>query len=447
MTSYFFHLLELADTFFWGYIGFALIACLGIYLTISTNFFQIRAIPSVFKTFIGFLRQQSQSERGVDPIKIFFASVGGMIGIGNIVGITTAIQLGGPGALFWVWVTGIIGSLVKYSEVYLGLKYRVPNDKGGYDGGPMYFLRQAFDYRFVSVAVCFMLCIYGIEPYQFAVITDTLSTNWNLNRYFVIITLLSLVLYAGSGGVPRVAKICSRVLPFFMIAYVSMSLWVILHHTLEIPQILLNVFTSAFTGHAAIGGFVGSTMILAIKNGLSSAAYSGDIGVGYDSIIQSESKTIYPERQARLAILGVWLDNLICTMSILVVLTTGIWKNTYVEGSMLVQNALSEYFPFMHIFMPTLLFIVGYSTLIAYFCVGLKCSHYLHPRYGKPLFYLYGVFTLVFFSFHDQTKALLLMRLVGALLLITNLVGIFFLRDKVAYTLEEEYAPSLEERT
>lgn len=434
MLNYFFEFLNQADTFFWGYVGFTLIAFLGVYLTIYTRFFQIRAFPSITKTFIHFLKNSPKGATGTHPLKVFFASVGGMIGIGNVVGIVTAVQLGGPGALFWVWIAALIGTLIKYSEIFLGLTYRVENGKGGYDGGPMFFLRQAFNYRWVSILVCLLLCIYGVEPYQFSVVTDSLSQNWGLNRYFVISVLLVLILYAGRGGIPRVGKICSLIMPFFILTYIIMCLWVICHHLPELPKTIATVIKSAFTGHAAIGGFAGSTMLLAIQNGIAGAAYSADIGVGYDSIIQSESRTIYPERQARLAILGVCIDNLICTMSILVVLMTGIWHSlTPSEGSFLVQTALEGYFPFMSYFMPFFLFVLGYSTLIAYFCVGLKCARFLHERHGEKIYFIYAIFILLFFSFFDQTKALLMMRLAGALLLIVNLVGIYCLRKKVVF--------------
>lgn len=270
--------------------------------------------------------------------------------------------------------------------------------------------------------------------YQFAVVTDTLSTNFDLNRYVVMGSLLLLILYASAGGVPRIGKICSRIMPILMSLYISMSFWVIFHEISILPDILKNVFTSAFTGHAAVGGFAGSSMLLAIQHGISRAVYSADIGIGYDSIIQSESNTVHPERQARLAVLGVCMDNLVCTMSILVVLISGIWKSAdHIEGSQLVQIALSQYFPFMHIFMPIFLFIVGYTTMIAYFCVGVKCARFLYPKYGAQLYLTYGIVILLLFSFFDQTQALLVMSLSGALLLITNLLGIFTLRHQIVF--------------
>lgn len=438
-----FEYLTKADSLFWGYIAFILIILLGLSLSIHARFFQIRAFPSILKTFFHFLTRSSSDSRGVHPLKAFFASVGGMIGIGNVVGIVTAIQIGGPGALFWVWIAALIGAIIKYSEIYLGLKHRVKNDRGSYDGGPMYFLRSAFNNRWIPIFISMLLCIYGVEIYQFAVVADSLSTNFNLNRYGVMITLLVLILYAGSGGVPRIGKICSWIMPFFMVLYISMTLWVILHELPVLPHIFKNVFISAFSGHAAIGGFAGSSALLAIQHGISRAAYSADIGIGYDSIIQSESSTVYPEKQARLAVLGVCVDNLVCTMSILVVLISGIWTSAeHIEGSRLVQTALGQYFPFMHIFMPIFLVIVGYTTLIAYFGVGMKCARFLHPKYGARLYLIYGVIAMLFFSFFDQTQALLVMSLAGALLLITNLLGIFRLRHQIVFA--DEPADPLE---
>lgn len=440
MDSFFYYLSQM-DSFFWSYIAFVLIMLLGCYLTLHTRFYQIRALPTIFKTFFAFLNKPSKDKekiRGIHPLKTFFASVGGMIGIGNIVGIVTAVQMGGPGALFWVWVAALAGGIIKYSEIYLGIKHRVANDHGGYDGGPKYFLKSAFNTNWISIFVAVLLCIYGVEIYQFSVVTNSLSTNFDLNQYAVIAVLLAIILYAGIGGIPRVSKICSWIMPFFMLVYLGMSFWIVILEAGNLPAVLKSVIVSAFTGHAAVGGFAGSTVLLAIQHGISRAAYSADIGIGYDSIIQSESSTVYPERQAQLAVLGVCIDNLVCTMSILVVLLSGVWTSTDpIAGSSLVQTALSNYFPFMHFFIPIFLLIVGYTTMIAYFCVGIKCARYLSPTYGFYLYIVYAVSAMLFFSFYEQTQALLVMSVAGALLLITNLIGIFKLRHQIVFKLDQ----------
>lgn len=439
MSSQIFYVLAEADAFFWGYLGFSFIILLGCYFTWSTRFFQIRAFPNVLRTFLQEIFQRSSGRRGLHPLKAFFASVGGMIGVGNVVGIVTAVQLGGPGALLWVWVAGFAGTLIKYAEIYLGLKYRVQNNYQSYDGGPMFFLKKAFGVHWISVAVCVLLCIYGAEIYQFTVVVDTIAYSYEWNRIAVAALLLTLVLYAVMGGVPRVAKVCSCIMPIFMLAYTGMCLWVIGNHLADIPAILATVFQSAFSGHAAIGGFAGSTMMLAIQNGVASACYAADIGIGYDSTIQSESDTIHPERQARMAFFGVCLDNFICTMSIFVVLITGLWQMP-LNGNHapLVQIALSEYFPFVDLIMPFFIFILGYTTLIAYLIVGIKCARYLHPAKGAAVYTGYSICALTFFLFFDQTQALLVMRLAGALLLIVNLAGIYRLRHDVFFSQEED---------
>lgn len=440
-----FEQLSRLDSLFWGYIAFMLIVILGLTLSLRARFFQIRAFPSICKTFCNCLSSSTTQGRGVHPLKAFFASVGGMIGIGNVVGIVTAVQIGGPGALFWVWIAALIGTIIKYSEIFLGLKHRQKNDHGSYDGGPMYFLRSAFNNKWVPIIVSTLLCIYGVEIYVFAVITDTVTTNFALDRSLIIAGLLLATLYAAIGGVSRIGKICGYIMPFFILLYVFMALWIIFQEITLLPGILKTVFVSAFTGHAAIGGFTGSSALLAIQHGVSRAAYSADIGIGYDSIIQSESNTVHPHRQARLAILGVCIDNLVCSLSILVVLVTGIWNAaTPVAASQLVQTAMSFYFPYMHIFMPIFLFIVGYTTLIAYFSVGIKCAHFLSPKYGKMVYLFYGVASLIFFSFFDQSHALIIMSISGASLLVINLLGIFMLRDQIDFT-EDQQPQDLEQ--
>lgn len=438
MFSHLFNFFMMADAVFWGYIGFSLIMSLGCYLTWKTRFFQIRAFSSIIRTFFQEVFQRSSGQRGLHPIKAFFASAGGMLGVGNIVGIVTAIQLGGPGALLWVWVAGFAGTLIKYAEIYLGLKHRIQNDRQSYDGGPMFFLKKAFDVKWLSVIVCILLCIYGAEIYQFNVVVDTLAYSWGLSRFMVAGALLSMVLYAVLGGVPRVAKLCYWMMPTCMLIYISMCLWVIGSYFADLPAILMLVVKSAFSGHAAMGGFTGSTMMLAIQNGVAGACYSADIGIGYDSTIQSESHTVYPERQARMAFFGVCLDNFICTLSILVVLVTGLWQLP-VDGERAppVQMALAQHFPFIHMIIPGFIFVLGYTTLIAYLIVGIKCARYLHPSKGAFIYLIYSMGVLVFFAFFDQTKALLIMRLAGALLLVINLAGIYRLRHQIVFSHEE----------
>lgn len=439
MLAEFTQQLDLIENFLWTYLGVPIVGFLGLYLTIKSNFFQIRHLPTVFKTFFGFFRvRNTGSERGVHPLKAFFAAVGGCVGIGNIVGICTAVQLGGPGALFWIWMTAIAGMIFKYSEVYLGVRYRVPNGRGGYNGGPMYFLTRVFKQRWIPQLVCLLLCIYGVEVYQFSVITTSITTNWGINSYIVIATLLALVIFAGSGGVRRVGNISSKSLPVFVFIYVGMGMWVLLNNLSVLPEVIKEIFISAFTGHAAVGGFAGAGIMTAMSHGIRRGCYTGDIGVGYASVIHSESSAQVPEKQAALAIFDIFLDTfIVCSTSLFLILATGIWQEP-IEAGMLVQIALGQYFPYMHFFMPFFLFLLGYNTINAYFCVGIKCAEILAPSWGRLLYYGYAVTALLLFSFLGTGQAQTVMAIAGVSLLIINGCGIFMLRHEISFNLTSE---------
>jgi AGCS family alanine or glycine:cation symporter len=327
--------------------------------------------------------------------------------------------------------------LIKYSEIYLGVKYRVADPNHTYHGGSIYYLKHAFNKPFISTIAALLLCIYGVEIYQFKVVTDSISQlifpNFFENHLIIVIGFLILVLYSSFGGVSRVANICTWLMPIFIIIYVVACFIVLMLNINLLPSILLTVVKSAFIGHAPVGGFIGSTMLLAAQQGIARAVYSGDIGIGYDSIIQSETKAIHPEMQARLGIFASVTDTVVCSMSILVVMITGLWKDTPLdEASNAVANALSIYFPYMNIFMIILIFLAGY-TIIAYLVVGAKCAKFLNPRFGYQLYFFYAMVSFIFFSYFDQDKLLMLMQLAGGALVFINVMGILKLRNQIKF--------------
>lgn len=423
------------ESFYWTYVGFALVIAFGIYFTIKSKCYQLQVLVHPLRT-IKAVHRSSKGQAGISPFRVYFASVGGMVGLGNIVVIITAIMVGGPGALFWLWIASLCGMLIKYAEIYLGMKFRIPDGRQGHHGGPMVYLGKAFKNRHVSRLVpaifCAFLAIYGIEIVQFVVMTDVITDTFNLPRFLVLGGLLFLTLYGGFGGVRRLANIATALMPPFIILYILACLSVIIFYCAELPSVLLTVFKSAFTGHGAVGGFVGSTMGAALQMGTARAVYSGDLGIGYDSIIQSESKAKDPATQACLSIFGVATDTLICTLSILVVLVTGLWKEN-IEACHGVALALGHIFPHTHTFMALLIFIAGYTTLIAYITVGEKAMTWLFPQWGRRLYFLFATTAFITFALLDQCHAVTVMSLSGGLLMLTNLVGIWKLRDKVDF--------------
>ncbi|MBY0292288.1 MAG: amino acid carrier protein [Alphaproteobacteria bacterium] len=433
-----FCILSAIESFYWSYIGFTVVIAAGLYFSFRSGFYQLRVLAHPLRT-IRAVQKSSEGGVGINPFRVYFASVGGMVGLGNIVIVITAIMLGGPGALFWLWIAAFCGTLIKYSEIYLGMKFRIDDGREGHHGGPMVYLRKAFKNkilsRYIPLIYCVLLAIYGVEISQFVIVADILTDTSHLPRYLILGGVLAVTLYGGFGGIRRLANISTALMPPFIVGYVLLCLYIIFLNITELPSVFIEVFTSAFTGHAAVGGFAGSSMLMALQLGTARAVYSGDLGIGYDSIIQSESKARDPATQACLSIFGVATDALICTMSILVVLVTGMWK-TDVEACHAVSLVFSQFFPYVEIFMAILIFIAAYTTLIAYLAVGEKAMRWLFPTWGRQVYFICAALAFIGFSFLDQCHAITVMGLSGGLLVLTNLLGIWKLRHEVVFKKE-----------
>lgn len=254
-------------------------------------------------------------------------------------------------------------------------------------------------------------------------------------------------MYAVQGGLQRIGKICSLVLPFFMLVYCGMAFYILIQEIHTLPALFSSIFRSAFTGHGAIGGFAGCTVASTIRQGLSRAAYSGDIGIGFDSIIQSETSATNPQTQAQLSIVGVIVDNLVCTLSLLIVLASGVWHRAGLEGSEIVEQALFFYFPYIRVFLPAFLFATGYTTIISYFLVGKKCANFICGNKGSKFYTVYGIIALPAFCFLPQDTALLVMSVSGALLLCLNLLGVFLMRKELIFPKKEAETLEVSEST
>ena len=433
MTGIIFELLTQLDAILWDYIGLIIILLVGLYLTIYSKFFQFRALFRIRTYVKDLIACAGKDKQGTNPIKLYFASVGGMVGLGNIVTIVSAVTIGGPGSVVWLWIASFLGMLVKYSEVYLGIKYRIKNNDKGFDGGPMYYLRVAFKNKVLPVMVCILLCIYGAEVSQFLILTDTIVTTFSLNRYLVIGILLFFILLTAVKGVKRFATVCTAMMPPFMLIYVALGMWIIADHYSDLPNVFSLIFSSFLDYKSQVGGFVSGGILLAAHYGVSRAVYSGDIGIGYDSIIQSETQTIYPEKQARMSIFALFTDSLICTISILILLVTGMWEVQGLQPSEYVVSALKLYLPNVEYFMAVLFVFAGFTTITGYLVVGQKCAKYLNKKYGQYLYILYSIFAFIFFSFYSQEQVILVMSVSGGLLMIINMLGVFKLRKSIEF--------------
>lgn len=428
--------LEIIDDFFWSYIGFAIICIAGFYLTVKSRGKQFSVLFNISKTLKDLIEdcENNKSSGGVNPIKLLFTSVGGMIGIGNIVGVGLAVMLGGPGSILWMWVASICGMLIKYSEIYLGVKHRVLNDEGGYNGGPMYFLQDIYSTKFLALFAAFLLCIYGVEVFQYKVLVSRFENSFGLNKEFVILALLAATFYASSGGIKFLSDVCTLIMPFFLVIYIIACVYIIGLHYEYIPSMFADIFYSAFNGQAAIGGFAGSSMIYAAYMGSSKAVYSGDIGIGFDSTVQSETSAESPVKQARLSIVALLMDTTICTLTSLTIVATKAWQNfDDISPAEVIPKIFDEYFPYSDIFLTSLMFFAGFTTVIAYLVVGSKAANFISEKYGKKIYYSYAVFAFIFFSYFNEEKVVLVMSVTSVFLVILNITTILKMRNQIRF--------------
>ncbi|MBM17863.1 MAG: sodium/alanine symporter protein [Epsilonproteobacteria bacterium] len=440
MLDQMFIMFETLEDIFWTYGGIPMLLGLGIYLSFKSGWFQIRQLSTVFSIFKSFMTQESSDkQRGVNPMYAFFASVGGCIGVGNVISVCTAVQVGGPGAVFWIWVAALLGMLVKYGEIYLGVKFRIKDKADSYFGGPMIFLKKVPGGAILAPIVTILMCLYGVEVYMFKIMTHSMSVGWGINQYIVIAMLLFLVLGIGQGGVKLVGKMSSFVIPLFLVGFSGMSLWVFAMNFAKIPAMLSSIFVHAFTAHAAVGAFAGSTMMMAMSHGIRRACYTADIGVGYAATIHAETSEAVPQKQASLGIMDIILDTfVICTLSMFVILLTDTWHQGISED-FVVAVAFAKYFPYVDVIWPFFIFLLGYSSLLAFFVSGRRSAMLLSPKYGAQLYLLFAAAAFVFFSFYGTpAQTMAVMSIVGTLLLMINLYGLFWLRDEVVFDLKQK---------
>jgi AGCS family alanine or glycine:cation symporter len=222
----------------------------------------------------------------------------------------------------------------------------------------------------------------------------------------------------------------------FLVLFTGVAGWVFYQNLSAIPSAFALIFQTAFTGHAAVGAFAGSGVLLTMSSGIKRACYSGDIGIGYASIIHSESAEAVPEKQAALGIVGIFIDTfIICTISVLLIVVTGLW-NQGINENFVVEKALSAHIPYIALLWPFFIFLLGYSTLIAFFSAGRKAAEFLWPRYGSISYSIYAALAFLIFSFvGTSAHVMTIMSMTGALLLLLNLYGIFQLRKTISFTL------------
>ncbi len=397
----------------------------GVYFIIRLKFLNVTKLFHSIRIVAG--KYDNKGDAGdVNHFKALTTALSATVGTGNIVGVSLAIYLGGPGAIFWMWVTGFLGMILKYSECTLSHKYRSFNSDGTVSGGPMYYMRKGITEIYnaptfakvlaILFALATVVCSLGTgNMAQSNSMTQVFHTSYNLpelvtllgftfkSKYITAFIITGLVLLVIVGGIKRIADVTSRLVPLMAILYFISALVVILIMYENVPGALFMIVKSAFTGTAATGGFVGSTFMLTLLWGVRRGLFSNEAGQGSAPIAHAAAKTEYPAREGLVASLEPLVDTLIiCTLTALVIILTGAWHidpndNTMtVTGMQLGLGRIGMEYMASHVVAIGLL-LFAFSTIISWSYYGSRAVNYLFgEKYIKTYYYLYGLF--VFFG-------------------------------------------------
>jgi AGCS family alanine or glycine:cation symporter len=420
----------------WGPAMLALILGTGLYLQVRLGGMPIRRIGAGLRL-VWRGRGGDEAHGEVSPYAALMTCLAATIGVGNIAGVATAIALGGPGAVFWMWMTALVGMATKYAEVLLAVHYRERDAQGRYVGGPMYAIRNGLGPRWAWLGTMFAvfggLAGFGIgNMVQSNSIAAALQNSFSLDP---MITGLVLMVITGAvilGGIKRIAAVSNWLVPFMAVGYVLAALWVLAFHWREIPHAFALIFETAFTGTAAAGGFAGAAMIAAIRYGVARGIFSNEAGLGTAGIAQAAGMSNDPVRSGLIGMMGTFFDTIVvCSMTGLVIVVSGVWQSGR-TGAELTQLAFQSAMPGIGGEVVAIaLAIFALTTILGWSYYGERCWQFLVGSWTiKPYRILWTI--AVFFGAITQLDlAWTIADTLNALMAVPNLIALLALSPVV----------------
>ena len=439
--------LTILDNFVWGPPMMIALVGTGIFLTIRLGFPQFKhtsyALKLIFK---GALKKDdSAKEEGeITPFQALTSTLAATVGNGNIAGVATAVAAGGPGALVWMWLTALVGMATKMAEATMGVKYRIKDKDGAFAGGSMYFISKGLGQGWLGWLFAFFgaIAAFGIGD---AVQTNSMAlvgnSVFNIPLWLTGAVLTFLVWIVVVGGIKRIGEVTEKLVPTMAIFYIVGAMNIIIAKINMLPWALGEIFKSAFSGRAAIGGFAGATVAQAMRYGVARGIFSNEAGLGSASMAHAVAKTPHPARQGTIAMVGVMIDTLIiCSMTGIVIVMTGSLE-TGLTSTALTAHAFASVLggvggPIVAI--GSLLF--GYSTIITWCYYGQQCARYIvGPSIVKPYAWLFVI--VAFFGAIAKVPFIwLLTDMLNGAMAIPNLIGLLFLSGVMAQELKDYFS-------
>ncbi len=373
--------LDMVDGVIWGAPMLILLMGTGLLLTVRLNVLQVSKLPMALKLIF---TAPNEGEGDVSSFKSLCTALAATIGTGNIVGVTTAVVAGGPGALFWMWVAAFLGIATKYAEGLLSIKYRVVDAKGEMSGGPMRYIELGLGERYLPLAKMFAFFgasagILGIgTTTQANSIIQAFEGSFGVDPIYSSIILALIVAAVVLGGLKSIASVSSAVVPFMSVVYFIFGMGIVLIFWDKVPAAFDLIIASAFTGHAAVGGFTGAVFANAIRNGVARGIFSNEAGLGSAPIASAAATTKWPAEQGLISMTGTFLDTIVvCTITGLSLILTGAWTGQ-ARGAQLTQAAWAVVYPQSGPYVLTVcLTLFAFTTILGWAYYGERCASYL----------------------------------------------------------------------
>ena len=425
----------------WGPVMLILLLGTGIYLTIGLKGMSITHIPYAFRQL--FKGRKGSGEGEISPFNALMTALSSTVGTGNIAGVATAIGIGGPGALFWMWCTALVGLATKYSEAVLAVNYRETDELGKKVGGPMYYIKNGLGKKWrwlgVAFAVFGSLAGFGLaNTVQSNAVSQVLESNFHVPTLYSGILMAVLVGIVLLGGIKRIAEVAGKLVPFMAITYFLATLSILLLNASELPAAIVFIVDSAFNGAAATGGFAGATIMLALRMGVARGIFSNESGLGSAPIAHAAAETNSPVRQGTIAMLGTFIDTLIiCTMTGLVLVVTGVW-NGEPQGAAMTLSAFKAELPYGDIILSLCIVLFAFTTMLGWSYYGERCAEFLlGPKVIVPfrVLWVIGVFLGTQMSLELVWK---MSDALNGMMAIPNLIALVLLAP-VVFRLTREY--------
>ena len=427
--------LNTVDSFIWGPPLLVLLVGTGILLTVRLQLLQVFRLPKALRLIF---RAQNSGSGDIDSFKALCTALSATVGTGNIVGVATAIAAGGPGAIFWMWMAAFFGMATKYAEGLLAVKYREVDSKGEIAGGPMFYIKNGMGPQYKWLGTLFavfgvLVAFFGIGTFaQVNSIVDITRMTIGLDPMWTAVILTVLVAAITLGGLKSIAAAASKIVPLMAVIYFVSTVGVLIYFADRIPAAVETIISSAFTGTAAAGGFLGATVLLAMRNGIARGVFSNESGLGSAPIVAAAAKTKWPAEQGLISMTGTFIDTIIiCTLTGLTIVVSGEWLNG-LNGAALTNAAFTDAFPVFGGYMLMIgLVLFAFTTILGWNYYGERCVIYLAGTRGVLPYRIIFICLVASGAFLKLEAIWVLADIVNGLMAIPNLIALLALSGVV----------------